>query len=272
MFIVVAYIQITGPYHSHAAQAIDQVTNVLIAAGDFPAALQFAQKGLAVSIQLNGFDSQECVMHHVKLGVLETELGNVAVASKHLLTAKYLVELMAGEKHTELATVYARLAALYDLAGDFDSVWQCYIRAKFLTTDLMLICSLNLSLASMCARYGHMLEALEMQRQAYTMLKELIGDRDAAQLEDVKNTMEKYMRAVMEMRNASQNQVTEKLEEMTAKLGKAKIVATESGTAAAQAAPLTDQELLDSWAEIDARAEKEKKRAKNAAKKSKAKK
>ena len=154
--------QITGPYHVHAAQAVDQVSNVLIAAGDYGAAQQFAQKSLAVSVQLHGFDSQESAMHHVKMGVLETELGNSASAAQHLLSAKYLVELMTGERHTELATVYARLATLYDQAGDFESVWQCYIKAKFHTTDLMQICALNISLASICARNGHLLEALEM--------------------------------------------------------------------------------------------------------------
>lgn len=248
------------------------MTNVLIAAGDYAAAQQFAQKGLAVSVQLHGFDSQESAMHHVKMGVLETELGNTASATQHLLTAKYLVQLMTGERHTELASVYARLATLYDLAGDFDSVWQCYIKAKFHTTDLMQICALNISLAAICARNKHMMEALEMQRQAYSMLKELLGDRDDAQLDDVKNTLEQYLRAVNEQKNATYSQMTERLEEMTAKLGKAKLVAAESGATPAAAVPLSDQELLDSWAEIDARAEKEKKKAKNAAKKSKAKK
>lgn len=258
-------VQITGPYHMHAAHAIDQVTNVLIAAGDFTAAEQYAQKGLAISTQLSGFDSQESAMHHMKLSILESELGNRTSALQHLLTAKYLLQLMTGERHTELANVYTRLAALYEEAGDFDSVWQCYLKAKYHTCDLMAISALNIALASACSRNGHPFEALELQKQAYTMLKELIGDRDESQLDEVKATLENYLRAVNEEKIASNQLVNERLKEMMEKANKLKLAPASDSTAAGNGQQLSDQELLDAFAEIDARAEKERKKAEKAA-------
>ena len=258
--------QITGPYHVHAAHAVDQVGNVLIAAGDYAAAEQYAQKSLAISLQLHGFDSQECVLQHVKMGVLESELGHRAAAAKHFLSAKYILQVATGDRHSELSTVFTRLARLYDEAGDFEAVWQCYVKAKFHTSDLMQICTLNIELASACSRNGHLIEALELQRQAYSMLRELVGDKEEAQLGEIKNTLEQYLRAVNEEKQASMDQVNERLEAMTAKMGQAKLQGKQGETNTVVAtAPLNDDELLKAFAEIDAR---NKKAAKNAAKKS----
>ena len=241
------------------------MTNVLIAAGDFSAAEQFAQKSLAISIQLNGFDSQESAMHHLKLGILQGELGNRAASAQHLLTTKYLVQLMAGDNHTEMATIYTRFAAMYEEVGDFEAVWQCYVKAKFHTNDLMQICALNIALAASCSRNGHVFEALELQKQAYTMLKELVGDKES-QLSEVKETLETYLRAVNEekIKLASDSLVNERLKELLAKTSLQP--ATEK--AASSAEQLSEQELFAAFAEIDKRAEKAKKAAKKNAKKS----
>jgi len=249
----------------HAAQAVDQVGNVLIAAGDYAAAEQYAQKSLAISLQLHGFDSQECVLQHVKMGVLESELGHRAAAAKHFLAAKYILQVASGDRHSELSTVFARLASLYDEAGDFEAVWQCYVKAKFHTSDLMQICTLNIALASACSRNGHHIEALELQRQAYSMLKELVGEKEESQLSEIKATLEQYLRAVNEEKQASFDLVNERLEQMTAKMGQAKLQGKEGEQNKVVAtAPLNDEELLKAFADIDAR---NKKAAKNAAKK-----
>lgn len=254
--------QITGPYHLHTSRAVDQVTNVLIAAGDFGAAEQFAQKSLAISIQLNGFDSQESAMHHLKLGILQGELGNRVASSQHLLTVKYLIQLMAGEHHTEMATIYTRFAAMYEEVGDFESVWQCYVKAKFHTNDLMQICALNIALAAACSRKGHVFEALELQKQAYGMLKELVGDNES-QLSEVKDTLETYLRAVNEekIKMASDTLVNERLKELMAK------ASLQPATEKTSTEQLTEQELFAAFEEIDKRAEKAKKAAKKNAKK-----
>jgi hypothetical protein len=261
--------QITGPYHAQSARALDQLTNVLISAGDFPAALQYAQKSLAIAIHLHGFDSQESAMHHLKLSILESEMGNRAAAAQHLQTSKYLLQLMTGANHTELSTIYARFATLYEEAGDFESVWQCYARAKFHTCDLMQICALNIALAAACAKNNHPFEAVELQKQAYHMLKELVGDRDESQLVEVKSTLESYLRAVNEQKMAHQ-QVNEKLKEMMEKMSKASLqpAGDRAGAGGAGSSQqLSEQELFAAFAEIDARAEKAKKAAKKNAKK-----
>lgn len=133
----------------------------------------------------------------------------------------------------------------------------------------MQICTLNIALASACARNGHNLEALELQRQAYTMLKELVGEKEESQLSEIKNTLEQYMRVVNEEKKASMDIVNERLEQMTAKLGQTKLAQGKDSESAkvVASAPLSDEELLKAFAAIDAREEKARKAAKNAAKK-----
>lgn len=240
---------------------------MLINAGDYPAALQYAQKSLAIAIHLHGFDSQESAMHHLKLSILESEVGNRASAAQHLQTSKYLLQLMTGASHTELSTIYARFATLYEEAGDFESVWQCYARAKFHTTDLMQICALNIALAAACAKNGHPFEAVELQKQAYHMLKELLGGRDESHLAEVKATLEAYLRAVNEQKAVSQ-EVNEQLKEMMEKMAKASLqpAGVKGQDKAAEQGQLSEAELFAAFEEIDARAERAKKAAKKAAK------
>lgn len=250
---------------------MDQVSGVLIGAGDLPAAVQYAQKNLTICIHLHGFDSQESAMQHLKLSILEAEMGNQRASAQHLQTSKYLLELMTGQRHSELSTIYTRFAGLYEEAGDFDSVWQCYARAKFYTSDLMQICALNIALAAACAKNNHPFEAVELQKQAFHMLKELVGERDQSQLGEVKDTLEAYMRAVNEQKIATQ-QVNEKLKEAMEKMSKVALQPAGQQEQKQAQEQLSEQELFAAFAEIDARAEKAKKAAKKSAKKATAKK
>lgn len=240
---------------------------MLINAGDYAAALQYAQKSLAIAIHLHGFDSQESAMHHLKLSILESEVGNRVAAAQHLQTSKYLLQLMTGASHTELSTIYARFATLYEEAGDFDSVWQCYARAKFHTTDLTQICALNIALAAACSKNGHPFEAVELQKQAYHMLKELLGDRDESQLAEVKATLEAYLRAVNEQKAASNQEVSAQLKEMMEKMAKGSLQpAGVKESQGAEQGQLSEAELFAAFEEIDARAERAKRAAKKQAK------
>ena len=77
--------------------------------------------------------------------------------------------------------------------------------------------------------------------------------------------VEQYLRAVNEEKQASFDLVNERLEQMTAKMGQAKLQGKEGEqNTVVASAPLNDDELLKAFAEIDAR---NKKAAKNAAKK-----
>ena len=265
-------VQVTGPYHAHTCQALDQVTSILTTVGDYASAKAYAQKCLAIAVHLHGFDSQEALINHNRLGALESELGNHLVAAQHFMTCRYLVLLMAGERHQELASLYARLAMIYDAADEAETVLACYSRAKQHTYDIMQNCNLKIALAAVLFKHGLVHEAAEMQSVAYNIFKELMTGRDDQQLADIKETLEHYLRAVNEQKVASINMVNEKIKELSAKMDAAKLGQQGSGAKTTivptpQVQQMTDQELLDSFAAIDAREEKARKNAKKNAKK-----
>jgi hypothetical protein len=86
----------------------------------------------------------------------------------------------------------------------------------------MQICALNIALAAACAKNNYRFETMELQKLAYHMLKELVGELDESQLVEVKSTLKSYLRAVNEQKIAHQ-QVNENLKEMMEKMGKASL-------------------------------------------------
>jgi hypothetical protein len=280
--------QVTGPYHANTAVAIDNLANVLIGAGDLRAGRTFSHKSLAIVVQLYGFDSQESLVHHIRLAVLEAELGNTALSAQHWLTAKYLIKLMGGNMHTELSTIYSRLAALYESVGDFHSSIVAYSAAKNYSHDVMTTCNHNVNLASVFSKAGAKLEALETHRSAFAVMKELVRDEESEEMQAMKAALEQYLNDVNVEKATQLSMMNDRVAELSAQMDAAKLKkaiagaggaavpsivqnnqaagGAAGGAAGAAAAPtakqiqLSDDELIKEFARMDRDAEKARKK------------
>ena len=187
--------QITGPFHANTCRALGQISNVLLRVGDYSSALTYASRSLAVAVQTSGFDSDEALSEYTKLASVHTALGQWAIAMRYSMTVRYLLELMTGHHHPDRSSVFSQLASIYDGAGDLDAAVTCYNSAlRFSGAAVMDTNRLMIHMANLYFRKGLTQLAIELQKRAYKVLKDLLKDDANEQLLDVKKTLEQYMR------------------------------------------------------------------------------
>lgn len=133
---------------------MDQMTSVLLTAGDLNLAMTTSLRAMTVTAQVHGLDSQESLQHHVELAILYLELKDYSSSLQHLLTAKYLISLLGGEKHPELATIYKHIALLCKQIDQVEMALECYRLARGCVYDLTKHASLTENLAEACLKLG----------------------------------------------------------------------------------------------------------------------
>lgn len=161
--------------------------------GDVEPALQMSAKSLATAVQREGLDSHEAVSQHSQISMMYAEVRNGPAAIQHLLAAKYLLQLIGGPRHPELANLYGRLAPLYEEAGEHQLALECLAKARTLTNDLLKNCFFNTALAEYFYRRERYTEAVGYQMQTYAFLKELLPESDE-RLNEAKTLLETFVR------------------------------------------------------------------------------
>ena len=119
--------------------------------------------------------------------------GLLLPAVQHLLAAKYLIELMGGPRHPELATIYYRLVGIYDELGDYIMAQRCLLVAKRLSPNVAKQCMISATIAEMHDKMGNLALALTEQKGVLRVMEQLFGADDEKTIE-AKARVEKFLR------------------------------------------------------------------------------
>jgi len=173
------------------------MTQVLMTLGESAQALNVSARSLMVTVPCNGLDSQETAQHHVQLAVLFTELKHFTSAIKHLLVARYIIELCGGARNPEIANVYIQLAHVCVELQEYPAAIRCMLEAKQCPKDLTKTCSYAESLANVYIENNNLDEALGELRMSYRLYCELCGEDDP-RTKECKERMDGIRRKVYE--------------------------------------------------------------------------
>jgi len=123
------------------------------------------------------------------------ECKRAAIA--HLLTAKYLIEVIGGARHPELVTVFLRLGSfLVDEDGQFQSGILCMIsQVRQRLTDLVQYAQVTSLIAEYFFKKGFLQQGVDYQQKIFKVMTELFGTKDPRTVE-AKARLESYIRAV----------------------------------------------------------------------------
>jgi len=194
--------QVVGTVHKDAQTINDHIIHILLQAGDLPKAIQFCLQNLLVSAQVHGIDSANIFQHHLQLGILHQEIRQYSCALQHFGTAKYLLELLGGARHTEMGSLLIHLGRLCGEMNDFPQAIKCYTDAKVYAKDLTRHVIIHEALGEFYFANGDIDDALKEQRVSYKLYSELCGATDERTLES-KSKVGKYLRVVTERNIAS---------------------------------------------------------------------
>lgn len=154
---------------------------VLLRIGEVKAAISTLSKKLTVDVQLYGLDSAETLQNHLNMSLIYQEIGNYLAAAAHIRSAVYILRLLCGDQHPEIANIYLRLAGIYNEVENHELAFKCLKIAKelvYLNGDQgthALICQ---SMASVHAQLDNFKDAIALQKDSYSILRQLFGEND----------------------------------------------------------------------------------------------
>lgn len=144
-------------------------------------ALSTLSKKLTIDVQLHGLDSAETLQNHLNMSLVYQEVGNYLAAASHIRSAVYILRLLCGEQHPEISNIYYRLSGIYNEVGNTELAFRCLKIAKelvYLNGDQgthALICQ---NMASLYAQFDNFKEAIALQKECYSILRQLFGESD----------------------------------------------------------------------------------------------
>lgn len=185
-----------GSVHKEYLMAINQLTEILIRAGDHEHAFSNCLSAIPIAAQLKGFDNLETVRCHMQLASLYHVKKQYTAAVNHMTAAKYVVQLMGGKQHPELVNNFIKLGNLYCEVGSWEVGIKCLEEAKKRTetSNPLKHSDICRDLAEMMAKLRLFQHASELQKQAFLICKSFLGDEHERTV-SLKSTLELYLRA-----------------------------------------------------------------------------
>lgn len=181
--------------HPGVIESIELMANIFLEAGDPEMAAANGAKVLALAIQNGGFDTANVFTSHMTLFQMFYAGRELDRALKHLHAALYILEIMAGPRHTECFTAYHKLGSVYsndDYEGKYLDIALKFMQeaVKRESCDRLMDGIVAKSLAKILSGVGDYKEAVEAEKKAYQILSMFLSQEHQLSKEsdtDLKN-------------------------------------------------------------------------------------
>lgn len=164
------------PAHPGVVSCLDLMASILYDAQEPSLAAGNLSKSLGLLIQIKGFDSPDAINSHLLLFQMLLSGGKMHEAVKHIRAAIFLMELMGGPRHMELANAYHKLGTVYHGANDAKTALRFYKEASCrVSSDRLLEAMISKSLAVGLSHVGDFKGALDEEKKAYNIFTLFLG-------------------------------------------------------------------------------------------------
>lgn len=109
-----------GPMHPTIAQCLRMVARLNYIMGDNNDAMTYEQKAVLMSEKVNGIDHPRTIIEYTHLALYCFVNGQVTIALKLLYRARYLLLLVCGENHPEMAILDSNIGLILHAVCEYD--------------------------------------------------------------------------------------------------------------------------------------------------------
>jgi protein TIF31 len=188
--------------HPGVIESIDLMATIFLEAGDPEMAAANGSKALALSIQSGGFDTANVFSSHMTLFQMYYAARDFDRAIKHLHAAIYVLEIMAGPRHTENFTAYHKLGSVYshdDYNGKYLSTALKFLEEAINrhSCDRLMDGITAKTLAKVLAGVGEFKEAVDAEKKAFQVLSMFLG-REHQLTKDSDTELQNYMKLAVD--------------------------------------------------------------------------
>lgn len=109
-----------GPMHPTIAQCLRMVARLSYLMGDNTEAMTYEQKAVLMSEKVNGIDHARTIIEYTHLALYCFVSGQVTIALKLLYRARYLLLIVCGENHPEMAILDSNIGLILHAVCEYD--------------------------------------------------------------------------------------------------------------------------------------------------------
>jgi protein TIF31 len=165
-----------SPTHPGVVRCLDLMANILYEAGEPAHGSSKAIQSLGLAVQISGFDCPDNIQMHSTIFQMLITAGQFSRAAKHLRAAIYLMELLGGPNHVDVANAYHKLGNLYSAIGQHDTAFRFYEEALTRQSpDRLMEAMILKGMASVLAELGDYKQALDVEKRSYAIFAGFLG-------------------------------------------------------------------------------------------------
>jgi protein TIF31 len=165
-----------SPTHPGVVRCLDLMANILYEAGEPGHGASKAIQSLGLAVQISGFDCPDNIQMHSIIFQMLITAGQFSRAAKHLRAAIYLMELLGGPNHVDVANAYHKLANLYSAIGEHETSSRFYEEAlSRQSSDRLMEAMILKGMASVLAELGEYKQALDVEKRSYSIFAAFLG-------------------------------------------------------------------------------------------------
>lgn len=166
--------------HPGVIESVELMATIFMEAGDPVLAAANGEKALGLTMQNSGFDSASAFNAHMSLFQMLFATREMDRSVKHLRAAIYLLELMAGPRHTEIFSAYHKLGTIYSHI-EYENKYlatalECFQEAsKRDSCDRLMEGIMAKNFSKVHSGLENFKDALEFEKTAYRTLSMFLG-------------------------------------------------------------------------------------------------
>ncbi|KAG9510082.1 Clustered mitochondria protein-like protein, partial [Fragariocoptes setiger] len=169
-----------GPMHPTIAQCLRMVARLNYLMGDHYEAMAYQQKAVLMSEKVNGIDHSQTITEYSHLALYCFSNGQVTTALKLLYRARYLILLICGENHPDMAVLDSNIGLILHAVCEYDLSYRFLKNA--LKLNLKFYGQMSMKVAvnyHLVARTqsctGDFRGALQNEKETYAIYRQLLG-------------------------------------------------------------------------------------------------
>lgn len=170
-----------GAMHPEIAQCLRILARLNYITGDNVEAMAYQQKAVLMSERVNGIDHPTTITEYIHLALYSFANSQINMSLKLLYRARYLLLLVCGENHPEVALLDSNISLILHAIGEYELSLKFLEKALALNIRFYGSKSLKAALSyHLVARtqscMGDFRSALNNEKETYAIYKHLLGE------------------------------------------------------------------------------------------------
>lgn len=170
-----------GALHPEIAQCLRMLARLNYIMGDYPEAMSYEQKAVLMSERVNGIDHPYTITEYTHLALYCFANSQVTTALKLLYHSRYLMLIVCGENHPEIALLDSNIGLVLHAIEEYDLSLRFLEKALNLNIKFYGARSLKAAVSyHLVARtqscLGDFRGALQNEKETYTIYKHQLGE------------------------------------------------------------------------------------------------